>query len=70
MADSWQVVKATDVRPGQRVRTADGTELTATRVEHPFMGRDGMLAFVEDTESRWFKRPAPVDADVEILLSD
>jgi hypothetical protein len=66
----WQTVKASGVRPGQRVRTQDGTELTATRIEHPFLGRDNMLAFIEDTEERWFKRPAPLDADVEVLLPD
>jgi hypothetical protein len=66
MGDGWQVVKASEVRPGQKVRTQDGTELVATRIERPFMGRNEMLAFIEDTETRWFKRPAPVDADVEI----
>ena len=66
MAEGWQVVKASEVQPGQRVRTQDGTELTATRIEHPFMGREEMLAFIEDTDARWFKRPAPVGSDVEV----
>jgi hypothetical protein len=70
MSDQWQVRKASDVRPGQRVRTADGSEVTATRIEHPFMGRNSMLAFIEDTDVRWFKRPALVDADVEVLIGD
>jgi hypothetical protein len=70
MGDGWQMVKASEVRPGQRVRTQDGTELIATRIERPFMGRNEMLAFIEDTETRWFKRPAPVDADVEIGPKD
>ncbi len=67
VTEQWSVVKAAQVQPGQRVRTADGTELTATRIEHPFLGRDEMLAFIEDSEVRWLKRPAPVDADVEVL---
>lgn len=62
----WQTVKAADVQPGQRVRTADGTELVATRIERPFLGRENMLAFIEDTSERWFKRPQPLDADVQV----
>ncbi|MDA8043785.1 MAG: hypothetical protein M0Z30_00880 [Actinomycetota bacterium] len=66
MSEQWQTQKASEVQPGQRVRTPDGTELTATRIEHPFLGRDQMLAFIESTDERWFKRPVPVDADVEV----
>jgi hypothetical protein len=70
MADQWKTVKASDVQPGDRVRTADGTEVIATRIESPFLGRSNMIAFIEDTPHRWFKRPAPLDADVEILVAD
>jgi hypothetical protein len=66
----WKSVKATEVRPGDWVRTPDGTELEATRIESPFLGREGMLAFIEDTSQRWFKRPVPADADVEVLISE
>jgi hypothetical protein len=69
MTGTWEKVKASEVRPGQRVRTADGSELTATRIEQPFLGRDNMLAFIEDSDVRWFKRPAPLDAEVEVLVS-
>lgn len=62
-----QTVKAADVQPGQTVRTPDGTELIATRIERPFLGRENMIAFIEDTPERWFKRPVPLDADVEVL---
>lgn len=48
---------------------ANGVELTVTRIEPGFFGRDNMLAFIEDTEQRWFKQPAPNDADVEVLQS-
>jgi hypothetical protein len=63
----WSAGKAADVRPGDRVRTQDGTEVVATRIEAAFFGRDDMIALIEDTPQRWFKRPIPVDADIEIL---
>jgi hypothetical protein len=69
MAEQWERAKASEVRPGERVRTADGTELTATRVETIFLGRTDMIAFIEDTSARWLKRPVPVDADVERLVT-
>jgi hypothetical protein len=68
MSDQWKTAKATDVQPGDRVRTADGTELEATHIETSFLGREGMLAFIEDTKQRWFKRPVATDADVEVLV--
>jgi hypothetical protein len=64
---AWRAAKGADVRPGDHVRTEDGTELTVTRVEEAFFGRDNMIAFIEDTPERWFKRPVMVDSDVEIL---
>ncbi len=69
-SESWRAAKGADVRPGDRVRTADGTELMVSRIEPSFFGRDNMIAFIEDTPERWFKRPVTVDADVEILVAD
>jgi hypothetical protein len=69
MAGTWRSAKGADVRPGDRIRTADGTELTATRVEPGFFGRPDMIALIEDTPVRWFKRPVQADADVEILVT-
>jgi hypothetical protein len=69
MAD-WQTVKASEVVAGQRVRGADGAEITATRIEWPFLGWDGMVAFIEDTPERWYKRPFPVEAEVEVRTGD
>jgi hypothetical protein len=66
MADEWEQTKAADVRPGDRVRLASGEEVIATRIEANFFGRENMLAFIEDTSARWYKRPAPVDLDVEV----
>lgn len=70
MADRWKPAKAGDIKPGDRVRTADGTEVLATRIEKEFFGRANMIALIEDTPARWFKRPVTIDADVEILVSD
>jgi len=66
MSDQWVTVKASEVKPGQRVRMANGAELTASRVEQKFFGMDNMLAFIEDTDQRWFKQPSPTDSDVEV----
>jgi hypothetical protein len=68
--DNWRAAKGADVRPGDRVRTADGTEVTVSRIEAKFFGRDNMIALIEDTPERWFKRPVTVDSDVEILVTD
>ena len=52
---------------GPAVRTQDGSVLVATRIERPFLGMDQMLAFIEDTPERWFKRPVPLDAEVNVI---
>jgi hypothetical protein len=66
MTTTWVTVAATDVKAGDRVRTPSGDELTVTRIEAPFLGRDNMMAFIEDSSERWFKRPLPLDAKVEV----
>ncbi len=63
-------VKASEVRLGERLRARSGVELTVTRIDEGFMGRADMLAFVEDSEERWFKLPALRDADVELVRRD
>lgn len=63
-------VKATEVRLGDRLRARSGTELTVTRIDEGFMGRADMLAFVEDSEQRWFKMPALRDGEVELVHRD
>ena len=40
-----------------------------SRIEAAFFGRDNMIALIEDTPERWFKRPVTVDADVEIMVT-
>jgi hypothetical protein len=66
MSGNWKPVKGAEVRAGDRIRMANGTELTATRVEPGMFGNDNLIAFIEDTPERWFKQPAPADADVEL----
>jgi hypothetical protein len=61
------MIPASDVRVGDRLRTKLGLELTVTRIDPGFMGREGMLAFVEDSDEQWLKMPARRDADVELV---
>ncbi len=65
--EQWRHVTAAEVQPGERVRLESGEELIATRIEVAFMGREEMLAFIEDTPQRWYKRPARTTANVEVL---
>jgi hypothetical protein len=67
MAEQWTKTTASAVQPGDRVRTS-GDELTVSRIESPFLGMDGMIAFIEDTSERWIKRPVQADAEVEIQI--
>jgi hypothetical protein len=65
-AGGWRSAKGAEIRPGDRVRTSDGTELMVSRVEESFFGMDNLVALIEDTPERWLKYPVMVDADVEI----
>ena len=56
----------TEVKPGDRVRVANGEEVLVSRIEPSFMGIDTMVALIEDTPSRWFKMPMPQSAEVEV----
>ncbi len=58
-------IPASDVRVGDVLRSRDGTELTVTRIV-PFLF-PGMIAFVEDSDSQWFKMPAPEDGEVTLV---
>jgi hypothetical protein len=60
-------IKVDEVRIGDRLRTRLGAELTVTRIDQSFMGREGMLAFVEDSDEQWLKMPARLDAEVELV---
>jgi hypothetical protein len=62
-----ETIPATEVRIGDRLRTRLGDELTVTRIDPQFMGRAGMIAFVEDSDEQWLKMPALADADVVLV---
>jgi hypothetical protein len=70
MAESWTTAVASDVRAGDRVRLATGMEMQVSRIEARFMGRDGLVAFIEDTPARWYKQPLPEAAEVEVAARD
>jgi hypothetical protein len=67
MAESWQQATASEVAIGDVVRTQNGDVVTVSRIEANFLGNEAMLAFIEDTPERWYKRPARSDAEVHIL---
>jgi hypothetical protein len=69
MSESWKTVKADEVQPGDTVRTQAGDVVLVSRIDPSFMGRPNMLAFIEDTEERWYKRPVTADAEVEVKVS-
>ncbi|MGO9956487.1 MAG: hypothetical protein ACLP50_10975 [Solirubrobacteraceae bacterium] len=66
-AENWEMISPHEVRLGDRVRPRPGVELTVTRIEPSFLGRDGRLAFIEASDIRWLQSPAPADGDVEAL---
>jgi len=37
-----------------------------SKIEEKFMGMDAMIAFIEDTDARWYKQPMPKGTDVEV----
>jgi hypothetical protein len=69
VSETWRSGKASDVQVGDVVRTETGEVVTVSRIESPFFGRPEMVAFIEDTRERWYKRPVRADAAVEIRVS-
>lgn len=67
VTESWITTPVTHVRPGDRVRLASGQEVLVSRIEASFLGRENMVAFIEDTPDRWFKQPVQLAAEVEVL---
>jgi hypothetical protein len=66
MSDEWKTVPAAEVQVGDVVRFGNGTVITVTRIEAPFLERAEMLAFIEDTPERWLKCPASLTAHLEV----
>jgi riboflavin synthase alpha subunit len=56
---------AGDVQVGDRV-SVRGVDLTVTRIDAPFLGRDNMLLLVESTDQRWACVPVTDDLEVEV----
>jgi hypothetical protein len=61
------VLKASEVRIGDRLRTPMGLELTVTPIDQGLLGRPDFLAFVEDSEQQWLKLPSLPDAEVDVV---
>jgi hypothetical protein len=70
MSETWRSAKAAEVKAGDVVRTERGDVVLVSNIERPFFGRPEMIAFIEDTPERWYKRPIQVDATVEIRVSE
>ena len=63
----WETTTAGELNVGDRVRTGSGVELTVTRIDRPFFGREDMLKLVESTDERWLAQAAPAAAPVQVL---
>lgn len=68
MNDTWQTIPATEIRVGDRVRTASGAELTVSRID-TFFGRADLLKLVESTDERWLAQGVPTSMQVEVQRS-
>jgi glutathione peroxidase len=66
LSDAWETSRADTIRVGDRVRPREGFELTVTRIDTPFLGREQMLALIEATGERWLKVPVAADQLVAI----
>ena len=63
----WLEKPATEIQPGDRVIAPGGTELTVSRIEHPFLRREELICLIEDTPARWLAQPVPTSAIVQVL---
>jgi hypothetical protein len=62
---NWRPATAGEVQVGDVIK-ARGVEIQVSRIETEFLGRPGMIAFIQDTAERWFKAPMTPDTPVEI----
>jgi glutathione peroxidase len=65
---SWSTRLAGEVVPGDRVRLRAGAELTVSRIDDSFLGRDELICLVEDTPARWVAQPLERGSAVEVLM--
>ncbi len=61
------LIKAREVRIGDRLRIGTDLELTVTRIDHGLLGRPEFLSFVEDSEEQWLKLPAAPDGEIQLV---
>jgi uncharacterized protein YodC (DUF2158 family) len=65
MAETWNKVPVVDVKVGDTIRVRGGDPMVVSEIETNFFGR--MYAFIENSNTRWFKQPVPPDGEVEVL---
>jgi hypothetical protein len=70
MAEGWKTMTAADVRPGDRIRLSADIDMLVSRIEPDFMGRKGLIAFIEDTPGRWFKQPMLTSSRIDVMRPD
>lgn len=63
----WQTRPASEVPTGDRVVVPGGIELTVSRIEPRFLGRDDLICLVKDTPARWFAQPIQKSVEVKVL---
>jgi glutathione peroxidase len=66
-APVWLARVAAEVKPGDRVSVTGGAELTVTRTEARFLGRDEFICLIEDTPLRWLAQPVKATVEVKVL---
>jgi len=70
MAEAWRSGTAQEVEVGDVVRTENGEVVTVSHIEDSFFGMPEMIAFIEDTSERWYKRPLRADSKLEIKVRE
>jgi hypothetical protein len=70
MPETWRSGTAQEVQVGDVVRTENGEVVTVSQIDAAFFGMPEMIAFIEDTPQRWYKRPLRADSKVEIQVQD
>jgi hypothetical protein len=67
---AWMPIAAAEVPTGATVRLADGRELLVSRIEVDFLGRPGLIAFIEDSPRQWYKAPMMADTVVDVRQAE
>jgi hypothetical protein len=62
---SWETVDVGQVQVGDEVRWRNGQEFVVARIDHPFLGREEMVCFIEHNDERWNAYPMPLASTIE-----